>query len=97
MADGRPSNPASIKQRLLNIARNSARPYDRPATEVKLLLFVEEAVVEAPQLRAVGLHDEVEALRITQGPSLLSRLGSNDLDVGQHGRFPSKAGSIRGQ
>lgn len=28
MAEGRPSNPASIKQRLLNIARNSARPYD---------------------------------------------------------------------
>lgn len=28
MADGRAASEASIKQRLLNIARNSARPYD---------------------------------------------------------------------
>ena len=63
---------------------------------MKLLLLVQKTVVEAPQLRTVRLDDEIEALRIAQRPSLLSRLGGLDLDVGQHGRFPSKAGSIRG-
>jgi len=85
---------------LLGLVAPGARlceAYGRPATEVKLFLLVEEAVVEAPQLRAIGLDDEIEALRITQGPSLFPRLGGIDLDVCQHGRFPSEAGSIRGQ
>jgi hypothetical protein len=31
---------------------------------MKLLLLVQEAVVEAPELRTVGLDDEIEVLRI---------------------------------
>jgi hypothetical protein len=62
---------------------------------VQRLLLFEEPILETPELRAAGLDLEMEALRIARCPSLLSRLGGIDLDVGQHGRFPSKAGSIR--
>jgi hypothetical protein len=65
------------------------------SAKVQRLLLVEEPILEAPELRAVGLDPEMEALRIAQGPGLLSRPGGIDLDVSQHGRFPSKAGSIR--
>src|SRR3546814_6465358 len=70
--------------------------YRRPPAKVKRLLLVEETVFEAPQLRAIGLDGEMEALRIGKAIGLLSRLGGIDLNVGQHGRCPSKAGSIRG-
>src|SRR5690606_32984521 len=38
--------------------------YGWPPTEMKLLLFVQETVVEAPQLRAVRLDDKIEILGV---------------------------------
>lgn len=64
----------------------------RPPAEVKGLLLIEEPIPEAPELRAIGLDQEKEPLRIAQAPSLLPRLGGIDLDIGQNGRFPSKPG-----
>src|SRR3546814_4729733 len=70
--------------------------YGRPPAKVKVFLLVAETGFEAPHVRAIGLDGEMEALRIGKAIGLLSRLGGIDLNVGQHGRCPSKAGSIRG-
>jgi hypothetical protein len=58
--------------------------------------FVEEAIFEALQLRAIGLDEDMKTLRISKAVGLGSRLCGVDLDLGQHDRFPAMPVSIRG-
>jgi len=53
----------------------------RPSAQMGCLLLVKEAILEAPELRAIGLDEEREALRIALDASLFPRLGGIDPDV----------------
>ena len=86
----------AVGDQFLRLVSHGGRQRGHPA-KVKRLLPIEKTLSEAPQRPTVGLHLEWQPLRIAQGPSLFSRLGGIELNRGQYGRLPSKAGSIREQ